>query len=156
MAEVKGDAYKRFAKVLKAEGYEFVPEALVAVINRHYPDFRKTIRVVQKLVQTYQRLDAKAVASEDGSTLPIKRLVSALKGKTVDELTRWSKETTGSEPAWIIRTIFDSLSKYAEPDSIPVAIEVLGDCLYKCSLVADNEIQIACLLMQLMREVRWL
>ena len=52
----------------------------------------------------------------------------------------------------IFRSIYDGLSSYLNPQSIPRAIVILGEYQHKAAFVADHEINITACMVELMME----
>ena len=75
-----------------------------------------------------------------------------LKEKDFKKMRQCVNENLENDPTHIIRCIFDSLNDYMEPASIPTAILILGDYSYKSSFVADHELNLTAMLINLMHE----
>jgi len=57
------------------------------------------------------------------------------------------------EPASIFRGIYDAMSEYVQPQSIPQLVLILADYQYKNSFVADHELNLVACMTEIMANV---
>jgi hypothetical protein len=55
----------------------------------------------------------------------------------------------------IFRALYDNVSEYVEPQSIPQLILILADYQYKDAFVADHELNIVASMTEIMSQVRF-
>jgi len=144
--------YKRLQKILKYEGVEFESQALVTLIEKHFPDWRRVINECQRYGIT-GKIDAGALVSlGDDNT---KALLDHLKNKDFGKMRRWVVENIDTEPQAIFRKIYDSMQDYLKPDSVPQAVLILAQYQYYQSHVADQELNVVACMTELMVSLEW-
>jgi replication factor C small subunit len=141
---------KRIQGILEKESVEYDKKVLAEIIMKFFPDFRKTISEIQRYVISNGRIDVGALSSiQDVS---IRELIAALRGKDFPGMRKWVNENLDSDASAIVRLIFDNLENHLEPSSIPTAIVILADYSYKAAFVADQEINITAMFVNIMAE----
>lgn len=141
---------KRIQGILEKESVEYDKKVLAEIIMKFFPDFRKTISEIQRYVISNGRIDIGALSSiQDVS---IRELIAALRGKDFPGMRKWVNENLDSDASAIVRLIFDNLENHLEPSSIPTAIVILADYSYKAAFVADQEINITAMFVNIMAE----
>ena len=133
----------RLSDILKQEHIEFDKKVLAELIQRHYPDFRRTINELQRY-SVRGKIDSGILFSM--SEVSHKELISSLKEKRFNDMRKWVVQNLDKEPAFLFRSIYDVLYKALSPNSIPQAILIIAGYQYKAAFVADQEINmVACL-----------
>ena len=142
---------KRLTYILTEENIECNDQKILAdIIIKFFPDFRKTISELQRYSIQNGKIDVGILSNLQ--EISIKELMRYLKEKDFKKMRQWVNENLENDPTHIIRCIFDSLNDYMEPASIPTAILILGDYSYKSSFVADHELNLTAMLINLMHE----
>ena len=134
---------KRLGNILDEQKIPYDNKVLAELIQRYYPDFRKTINELQRY-SVNGKIDSGIFYNQKESDL--KTLYKSLKGKEFDNMRKWVVNNSSVQPADLFRTIYSSLKDYLQPTSIPQAILLLAGYQYKSAFVADQEINmVACL-----------
>jgi len=134
---------KRLGDVLKAENIEFDNKVLAELIQRHYPDFRRTINELQRY-SVRGKIDSGILFSL--SEVNTKELVKSLKDKRFNDMRKWVIQNLDKEPSHLFRTIYEILYSSLDSKSIPQSVLIIAGYQYKSAFVADQEINmIACL-----------
>ena len=60
-----------------------------------------------------------------------------------------------TDPAILIRDLYDGIYTFAKKDSIPRAILILAECQYRLASVTDSEIQLVASFTEMMMEIEW-
>jgi hypothetical protein len=60
-----------------------------------------------------------------------------------------------TEPQAIFRKIYDNMSKYLQPQSIPQVVLILADYQYKNAFVADHELNVVACMTEIMASAEW-
>lgn len=141
---------KRISTILETEGIVFDKKVVAEVIMKFYPDFRKTISEFQRYSNQCGKIDV-GILSSIGN-LSTKELFRSLKEKDFKGMRKWVNENLDSDPASIIREVFENLEDNLDPPSIPQAIVILGDYAYKSAFVADMELHLSAMFVMLMAE----
>lgn len=143
-------AFKRMKHILEAENVEYDPKVVVALIRKHYPDFRRLINELQR-ASANGKIDA-AVLSMDTRT-EIEKLVGLLRSKNFREMRSWVEKNSDISSAQVFRSLYDKAYDWVEPSDIPNLVLLVGEYSYKSSFVADTEINLAAFLTQVMAEI---
>ena len=143
-------AFKRVKHILDSEGVEYDPKVVVALIRKHYPDFRRLINELQR-ASANGKIDS-SVLSLDTRT-EIEKLVGLLRGKNFREMRSWVEKNSDISSAQVFRSLYDKAYDWVEPSDIPNLVLLIGEYSYKSSFVADTEINLAAFLTQVMAEI---
>jgi DNA polymerase III delta prime subunit len=133
----------RLSIILKDEGIEFDKKILAEVIQKYYPDFRRTINELQRY-SVRGKIDSGILfsLSEENN----KDLIVKLKDKDFNGMRKWVIQNLDKEPSALFTSIYDVLYEHLEPKSIPQAVLIIAGYQYKAAFVADQEINmVACL-----------
>ena len=133
----------RLCKVLDDEKVGYEKKVLAELIQKHYPDFRRTINELQRY-SARGKIDSGILFSI--SEVSHKELITSLKEKRFNDMRKWVVQNLDKEPSFLFRSIYDVLYQNLNPNSIPQAILIIAGYQYKASFVADQEINmVACL-----------
>jgi DNA polymerase III delta prime subunit len=149
--ELKATFFKRMRGILKNEGVEFNVDVLAKLVTKFFPDFRRTLNELQR----HSKSGVLSVESLlDINNDSFKTLMAALKAKNFKAARQWIAENTDNSDT-VFRKIYDTLEVYIKPASIPEVVVLLGEYQYKHSLVADPQINLAALMVELMISCEW-
>ena len=133
----------RLSIILKDEGIEFDKNVLAEVIQKHYPDFRRTINELQRY-SVRGKIDSGILFSLKEENY--KDLIVKLKDKDFNGMRKWVSQNLDHGPTHLFKEIYELLYLHLEPKSIPQAVLIIAGYQYKASFVADQEINmVACL-----------
>ena len=138
--------------ILKEQNIEYEDKALVGLITKHFPDFRKLINELQRY-SVSGAIDAGVLVNISDENL--KTLTAHLKGKEFGDMRKWVVNNLDNDPVKIFRKIYDSLNTTLQPETIPHAILIIADYQYKSAFVADQEINLVACLTELMSQVKF-
>lgn len=145
--------YKRLKFILKSENVKCEDDnILVEIIKKHFPDMRLIIGVLQQYSAS-GKIDSGILAQM--AEVKIFELMKALKVKDFQKVRKWVVDNSDQDSTHIFRTIYDGLYDYLQPKSIPVAVLIISEYLYKAAFVSDPEINTAACMVQLMVEVEF-
>ena len=147
------EMFKRCQEILNEEKVEFDPRILATIIERYYPDFRKTIGELQRFSKG--GLKDSSVLDQMASLRNVSDLLEHMKSKNFGKVRAWVTENGEADPVTVFRRIYDSLYGSLEPISIPVAIIILAKYQYQHAFVADPEINLVACLVELMMEAKF-
>ena len=140
---------KRVQDILKEENVEYDKKAVVELIIKHFPDWRRIINELQRY-STSGKIDAGILTQmSDGS---FNSLVQALKKKEFNQMRKWVAENLDNDPTTIYRKLYDSCNTNMKETSIPILVTTIADYQYKSAFVADQEINLVACLTALMIE----
>ena len=133
----------RLGKILDEQKVSYDKKVLAELIQKYYPDFRKTINELQRY-SVNGKIDSGIFYNQKEAD--IKSLFASLKKKDFNETRKWVVNNLSVAPADLFRIIYDSSKEHLHPQSVPQAILLLAGYQYKSAFVADQEINmVACL-----------
>jgi len=134
---------KRIQSILDQEKIKYDNGALVQIIQKHFPDYRRVLNELQRYAVRGE-IDSGVLAQVGDVNL--KELVGFLKEKDFTAMRKWVATNSDADQNKIFRQIYDAMYDIMQPQSIPQAVIVLADYQYKSAFVADQEINtVACL-----------
>jgi DNA polymerase III delta prime subunit len=152
--EEKLDVLKQLVKrtifILNNEGIEYNKTVLYKLVVKHFPDFRKIICELQKYANIYGSIDVGILPELEQNELT--PLVKAMKEKKFFEVRKWIVENMNGNPDWIFRALYDNLEDIFATNSIPQAIIYISEYAYRAAFVADHEINLIALMVNLMAD----
>lgn len=147
--------FRRMREVLTEEGVKFDKEAVAGVVKKFFPDYRRIITALQNLSKSGE-ITIKSVGHViDPANYA--ELYKALKGKNIKVAREWVVNTVDmSNVDLFIRDLYDNVKVYLKPETIPAAIMLFGKYQAQVPMVADQEINIMCMLIEMMSECEYL
>ena len=142
----------RLCDILKQEHIEYDKKVIAELIQRHYPDFRRTINELQRY-SVRGKIDSGILVSL--SDINNKELVKLLKEKRFTDMRKWVVQNLDKEPSSLFSSIYEILYKHLQPQSVPEAVLTIADYQYKSAFVADHEINMVACLTQIMAECKF-
>ena len=137
------DFHIRLQYILNEEKVEFDKKVLAELIQKYYPDFRRTINELQRY-SVRGKIDSGILFSL--TEADTKQLIAILKEKRFNDMRKWVIQNLDKEPSALFSSVYEILYKYLQPQSIPQAVLVIAGYQYKAAFVADQEINmVACL-----------
>ena len=134
---------KRMEDVLKDENIEFDKNVLAELIQKYYPDFRRTINELQRY-SVRGKIDSGILFNL--SEANTKELIRTLKDKRFNDMRKWVVQNLDKEPSSLFKTLYETLYTSLDSKSVPQSILILAGYQYKSAFVADQEINmVACL-----------
>ena len=147
--EMAKQFYKRVCGILDKEGFQYDNKAVVEVIKKFFPDWRRVLNELQRYSAT-GRIDAGILVNITEENL--KLLVGMLKTKSFSDVRKWVGENNDIDQTTFFRKLYDTASDYLKPNSIPMLVMTIADYQYKAAFVADHEINILACLTEIMAE----
>jgi len=141
--------FKRVLDILKKENVEAEPKAVAALIEKHFPDWRRVLNELQRYSATGKIDTGILVNLSDDS---IRDLVKKLKEKNFTEVRKWVGMNSDIESTSFFRKLYDLSAEFLKPGSVPQLVLILADYQYKAAFVADQEINLAACLTEIIVE----
>ena len=142
----------RMSFLLNEEHIEFDKKVLAELIQKYYPDFRRTINELQRY-SVRGKIDSGILFSL--SEANNKELVKTLKAKKFNDMRKWVVNNIDKEPASLFRGIYDILYEALDSKSVPQAILIIAGYQYKAAFVADQEINMVACLTEIMASCKF-
>ena len=137
------DFMSRVEGILVLENIKYEKKVLAEVIQRHFPDWRRTLNELQRY-SVSGRIDAGILI--DMAEINIKELMLFMKEKEFTNVRKWVVNNLDVDSVRLIRSVYDSLYTFLDHSTIPHAVCILADYSYRGAFVADQEINtLACL-----------
>ena len=147
--ELAASFFERCRDILTSEKVSFSDKVVAEVVQKYYPDFRRTLNELQRYASSGS-IDTGILAILGDAK--IDTLVGAMKTKKFNDVKKWVQQNLDSDPAAILRQIYDNLSSIMDGPSTAAAVLIIADYQYKSAFVADQEINLLACLTQLMME----
>ena len=144
-----GQFFERCRDILTREEVRFNDKVVATVVQKYFPDFRRTLNELQRYSSTGS-IDTGILAAL-GDT-KIDSLTEYLKNKKFNDVKKWVTQNIDSDPTAIMRKLYDSLSIIMEGPSIAAAVLIIAEYQYKSAFVVDQEINLLACLTQIMLE----
>jgi DNA polymerase III delta prime subunit len=137
----------RSENILKAEKVEYDPKVLSELIIKFFPDFRRVLNELQRY-SVSGKIDVGILA--DTKNQKITDLMGFMKSKDFSSARKWVAGNMDNSQIDLFRAIYDGLYENLSPSCIPQAILILAEYQYKAAFVADQEINTAACVVELM------
>lgn len=147
------ELYARILDILKTENISFDEKVIQEVLAKHFPDNRRILNELQRYSAT-GHIDSGILANL--SETSIKELMQLLKDKEFTSVRKWVGKNVDGDVAPMFRKIYDTVTQYVKPTSIPQVVVTLADYQYKSAFVADQEVNFMAFLTELMVDTEWL
>lgn len=146
------DFFMRVKGILDNENIQYEQKVVAEVIKKHFPDNRRVLNELQRYSAT-GTIDTGILATFTDSNMSV--LIDALKNKEFSVVRKWVAQNVDGEVTPLFRKIYDTMSDFVAPQSVPQVVVTMADYQYKSAFVADQEINFMAFLTELMVEVEW-
>ena len=143
---------KRLGKILEQEEVKYDNKVLAELIQKHYPDFRRTINELQRY-SVRGEIDSGILFSL--SEANTKELIKILKEKRFNDMRKWVINNLDKEPSSLFSKIYSVLYANLEGNSVPQAVLIIAGYQYKSAFVADQEINMVACLTEIMANCKF-
>ena len=144
--------FKRVKNILDKESIKHDEKVVAELINKYFPDWRRTLNELQKYSASGQ-IDSGILVNL--SEVNINELMDALKKNEFTTVRKWIVNNLDNDPSRMFRLVYDSLYDYLDGSTIPHAVIIIGDYSYKSAFVADQEINMLACMTELMGAVKF-
>lgn len=158
--EVQNKFCLRCVEILRAEGVEFVPQVLAAIVKRHFPDNRRIMGTLQDNVTTYGKIDERALAVLKAGDMGT--LVGMLKTEDWAGMKQWVTDNQN----YITEDFYSRFFQFCVPqdkekpmlvknESIPDLVCVCGQSQIEHRQVGDVWLHAVYFLTNVMLNIKW-
>ena len=141
--------FERCRDILTREEVRYNDKVVATVVQKYFPDFRRTLNELQRYSSTGS-IDTGILAALGDAK--IDSLTEYLKNKKFNDVKKWVTQNLDSDPTAIMRKLYDSLSTIMEGPSVAAAVLIIAEYQYKSAFVVDQEINLLACLTQIMLE----
>lgn len=150
--DLASSIFKRCCSILEEESVGYDKKVVAEVVQRYFPDFRRTINELQRYSVSGNIDSGILVNLEDKN---VSELVTHLKSKDFKKMRQWVANNMDVEPQAIFRKMYDNMNEFVQPQSIPQLVLILADYQYKNAFVADHELNIVACMTEVMAGVEF-
>lgn len=134
---------KRVFEILDAESVTYDKKLVLAVIQQHFPDFRRTLNELQRFSAT-GTLQADILSQVSDKDVAV--LMKALSSADFNAVRKWMSDHEDVDESAFYRMLSEHLPKHIKNSDLPQAIIVLADYSYRSAFAADKSLNmLACL-----------
>jgi DNA polymerase III delta prime subunit len=150
--ELAKQFYNKILYILDKENIKYEnPNLLSKLLIKYFPDFRRTLNVLQKY-STSGTIDSSILAQ--ATDININSLYEYLKERNFTEVRKWVINNLDNDPNTILRKFYDGVDTVMVKHSIPQAILIIHDHMSKN--VVDNEVNLIACFIKIMIECEWI
>jgi DNA polymerase III delta prime subunit len=153
MTKLAGQFMKRVVMILTENNITFDKQVIAAVIEKHFPDWRRILNELQRYSVT-GAIDSGILTNFQDTS--IGQVITFCKNKQFDEVRKWAHENSDIEATAIFRSIYDQAGIYFTKRSIPPLIKLIAEYQYKAAFVADAEINMVSFMIEVMMNCEFL
>ena len=146
--KIASQFFNRVVNILVNENIEFDKKVIAKVVEKHFPDFRRTLNELQRYSQS-GCIDEGILVSVSEANM--KDLVSAIKDKDWKKMRGWVVNNLDNDPVSLFRKIYDTFVPLT--NQVPQLVLMIADYQYKSAFVADQEINLVACLTEIMASV---
>ena len=144
--------FKRVTDILAKENIEHDQKAVLELIQKHFPDFRRVLNELQRY-SVSGKIDSGVMinVSEDSWN----NLFSLLKDKNFKEVRKWVTANGDIETTQLFSDLFNNANNKLTAESVPQLVLILADYQYKAAFVADHELNKMAALTEIMASCKF-
>ncbi len=142
---------KRCVEILKQENIEYDSKAIVALVQKYYPDFRKTLNELQRH-SNQGKIDSSILTTESTT---YDELVAAMKAKKFVDVRKWIARNGDTDSETLFRYFYDNMMELFEGRCVPNIILTLAQYQHYAAMVADQEINNIAAMVEIMSAAEW-
>ena len=144
--------FNRIRSILAEENVPYDTKVVAEVIQRYFPDFRRTLNELQRY-SVSGSIDTGLLAGI--AQVRMESLMDALKNKEFTTVRKWVNTNLDNDSNVILRSIYDNLYTVLEPSFIPQAVLIIAKYQYQSAFAADQEINLLAALTEIMCECQF-
>jgi DNA polymerase III delta prime subunit len=142
----------RLRFILDSESIIYDNAVIAELIMKYIPDWRRVLNECQRYGMSGHIDTGILVTLSEAS---ISSLMTDLKAKNFKKMRRWVTDNIDVESAKLFRMVYDNMSSYVQPQSIPQLVLILADYSYKDSFVADHELNVVACMTEIMSQIKF-
>ena len=150
---IAAEFFNRVRTILAEENVEYNAKVVAEVINKHFPDWRRTLNELQRYSSS-GTIDTGILSLV--SDVRINDLINHLKDKNYTEVRKWVVANLDNDPNLVLRRIYDAAYDSFTPQTIPSAVLIIAKYQYQSAFVADQEVNLLAALTEIMCECNFL
>jgi DNA polymerase III delta prime subunit len=152
MAQLAAQFLKRMQYILEEEGISYDQMAIIDLIMKHAPDWRRIINECQRASLTGSVVSS--TVKSDGDIYS--SLFTYLKSKDFKKMRSWVAQNVDVDASAIFRALYEKMYEKVQPNSVPQLVLILADYQYKNAFVADRELNVVACMTEIMANVEFI
>jgi replication factor C small subunit len=150
--KIAGQISKRIYEILEKENVTFDKKVVNEIILKKFPDFRNMLNILQTC-SAGGELNTYSLVSLDHTKFD--SLIQDLKNKKFSNARKWLVENSGIDATTLFDNLYKSSVDYLEPSSVAELILILAKYQANVPFVANQEINTAACLTEIMLLDGW-
>jgi DNA polymerase III delta prime subunit len=150
LVDLAGQFFKRFVYILDQEGVQYEQKAVVDLVMKHAPDWRRVLNEGQRWSMGGSGINS---SNTGNASIGFNNLFAYVKAKDFKKMRQWVVNNVDLDTAAIFRGLYDHMNDYVQPHSVPQLVLILADYQYKDAFVADHELNVVACLTEIMANV---
>lgn len=143
---------KRVMGILDGENVTYDKQALAAVIQKWFPDWRRVLNELQRYSAT-GTIDTGILVNLEAVQLD--ELITYLKKKEYSNVRKWVAENSDTSEAAIYRKFYDGAVSSFDKRFIPALVGILAKYQFQAAFTVDPEINLSACLAEIMIDAMW-
>ena len=143
--------FGRVENILDQESIPYDKKAVVELIMKFAPDWRRVLNELQRYSIASGSIDSNVLNNLEDKNFD--DLFSHLKNKDFKKMRNWVVNNIDTDASAIFRAIYDRMSDKVSPQSIPQLVLILAEYQYKNAFVADHELNVVACMTEVMANV---
>ena len=152
MPPLLADMMARCEIILNKESITYEKRVLAELLMKHQPDWRRVLNELQRYSASGVIDSGILVQLSDAAIID---LMTLLKQKDFRSMRQWVTDNVDSDPSVLFRKLYDNMSDFINPESIPQLVLILAEYQYKNAFVADHELNMVACLTETMSQVKF-
>lgn len=148
-ADLAYEFFTRIKEILKLEQVEFSEEAVAEIIQRHFPDWRKILNIVQHKTRQNKVSAGLNILSDD----EVIKLMGLLKNSEFTKVREWCAEHGTDNPKDLFQTMYNLSTEHLTPMGQAQLALTLNKYEYNAAFVANQEINLVAAMVEIMTDV---
>jgi DNA polymerase III delta prime subunit len=149
MVPLAGEFLQRMDMILHAEKVQFNPQTIANIIERNFPDWRRTINTIQNLVKDGSISD---VLPSSVTKSDLDDLWNHLKNSDFKKVRIWCSDYGLKPPKELFRILYDLSDQYLTAKGQAQLVLTLAKYEYNSAFVANQEINLVAAMVEIMVE----
>jgi replication factor C small subunit len=143
--------FKRVCDILEAEKVKFDKKVVAALVQKYFPDFRKTLNELQRYSASGE-IDSGILVD---SNTTFEELIKHIKDKKFGEIRKWAARNNDMDPSSLFRYFYDNVGNLVDGPNIPEIILLIAQYQDMSSRVVDQEINSMAFLIEILSAAKW-
>ena len=151
-AVIASDFFNRVIEILDKENVKYDKKVVATLIQKFFPDFRKTLNELQRY-SVGGTIDTGVLVGVSDESYT--KLFKYLKNKEWDKMREWVDLNSDIDTTNLFSEIFEKCQPAMDKNSIPELVLILADYQYKSAFVADASINKIAAMTEIMKKCQW-